>query len=429
MDSERQRRRCETVGNPGRLLGFCPRSVLCVILLLPILTSADGQLTALGPAPGSYRILSDDGVISFPFELFRGDVKFDGEINGRRVRMLIDNGVMWDQLLFFGSPLDDSLGLNYDGALDVGGSGEGSMVAARTASGITISFPGVEFTNQTAVVMPYSGGANPWQAEGQVSATFFKHFVVEFNFDKMMMTLTPPDKFEYRGKGQEIPMVQLGRGVWGIPAVLELADGRSVSLDLSMDLGFGDQFEISTTGDHRLTPPPDALPGSLGFGIQGETIGHFGRLKSVQIGGYKFADVVAGFIDPDYSGPTFGEITVGLGLLSRLNFIYDYPHQRMFVEPNSTFSAPFEYDMSGLWLGRPEGDYLSIRQVHPRSPAAEVGITTDDKIVRINGQPATEYSDPWKLQPLMQREGETVTLVLLRDQKEVEIAIVLRRLI
>jgi len=101
----------------------------------------------------------------------------------------------------------------------------------------------------------------------------------------------------------------------------------------------------------------------------------------------------------------------------------------MFIEPNHTYDEPFEYNMSGLWLGRRDGELLTIRQVHPRSPAAEAGITADDRIVRINNQPAIEFSDPWKRRPLMQREGETVTLVLLRDQEEVEVSLVLRRLI
>jgi len=258
--------------NYKRNVSFGFQTALCLVLCLPIATSANDQSSDLGPPPGSYRILTKDSVISFPFEFYRGDIKFDGEMNGHPVRMLIDNGIMpWDQILFFGSPLDDSLGFNYDGELDVGGGGEGNEVPARTASGITIRFPGVEFTDQTAIVMPYQGIPNPWIVEGQVCGTFFKHFAVEVNFDNMMMTLTPQERFEYHGSGQEIPIEHLGRGIWGFPATIELADGRSVSLVVSMDLGYGDQFEISTTDENRLTPPPNALPGSLGFGVQGET--------------------------------------------------------------------------------------------------------------------------------------------------------------
>jgi len=303
------------------------------------------------------------------------------------------------------------------------------MVPARTASGVTIRFPGVEFTDQTAIVMPYRGVPNPWIVEGQVCGTFFKHFVVEFNFDKMMLTLSPQEKFQYQGEGQEIPIKHMGNGLWGFPATLELADGRTVSLDVSMDLGYGDQFEITAKGEHLLAPPPNALPGSLGFGVQGETLGHIGRIKSVQIGSYRLDSVVAGFIDPEYTGSTFGEAMVGLGLLSHFNFTYDYPHNRMFIEPNHLFGEPFEYDMSGLWLGPRDGDYLTIRQVHPGSPAADVGITVEDRIVRINGRPVREISDPWVYGPLLRRAGETVKLVLLRDGREVEVSIMLRRLI
>ena len=407
---------------------FC-LTALGTATCLPSACAAEDSVSELGPPPGSYRILSEDSVISFPFEFYRGDIKFDGEMNGHPVRMLIDNGIMpWDQILFFGSPLDDSLGCDFNGEIGVGGGGEGDEVPARTASGVTIRFPGVEFTDQTAIVMPYRGVPNPWIVEGQVCGTFFKHFAVEVNFDNMMMTLTPQEKFEYHGNGQEIPIEHMGRGIWGFPATIELADGHSVSLVVSMDLGYGDQFEISTTDEHQLTPPPNALPGSLGFGVQGETLGHIGRLKSVRVGQYQLDNVVAGFIDPEYKGSRFGEAMVGLGLLSRFNFIYDYPHKRMFIEPNHTFSEPFESDMSGLWLGRRDGDALTIRQVHSKSPAAEAGVTTSDKIIRINGRPAGSY-DIWELQPLMQREGVTVTLVLLRDQEEVEVSIVLRRLI
>ncbi len=384
----------------------------------------------LGPPPGSYRILGGDEIISFPFELFRGDIMVHGEVNGHPVRMLIDNGIMsWDQILFFGSPLDDSLGFNFDGEIDVGGSGEGGEVPARTASGVMIRFPGVEFTDQTAVVMPYRGVPNPWMVEGQVCGTLFKHFAVEFDFDRMILTLTPQEEFEYHGDGQEIPIKHFGGGLWGIAATLELADGRSVSLDVSMDLGLGDQFEICTTGENRIAPPPNAIPGSLGFGIQGETLGRFGRIKSIRIGRYQLDDVVAGFIDPEYKGSTFGEVLVGLGLLSRFNFIYDYPHRRMFIEPNHMFNEPFEYNMSGLWIGRLEGDYLDIRAVHPGSPAAEAGITAEDKIVRINGRPVREVADPWVCGPLLRHAGETVNLTLLRGGKMIEVSIKLRRLI
>ena len=99
----------------------------------------------LGPPPGTYRITSPDGVVTIPFELFRDDIRMVGEIDGKPVRMFIDNGYLWDQLLFFGSPRVDSLGFEREGEALVSGSGTGDAVPSYHTSGITLGFPGVEF--------------------------------------------------------------------------------------------------------------------------------------------------------------------------------------------------------------------------------------------------------------------------------------------
>jgi hypothetical protein len=398
----------------GALLSSCLWAILCMGAAES--AACPDEPAHAGGGPGNYRIHSGNGVVRFPFDLYRGDVRFVGEINGREVRMLIDNGIVWDQILFFGSPIVDSLKLNYDGEIEVGGGGEGERVRSRTASGITICFPGVEFIDQTAVVTPYEPGKpNPWVgAEGQVSGTFFRHFVVEFDFDAMMLTLIEPERFRYRGKGAEIPMTPLPNGGWSIPVTLVLENGRRVSLDVMMDLGLDDQFEISTTGEHRIPAPSKFLPGSLGFGIQGETLGRFGRIKSVEIGGYRLANVLAGFIDEKHTGTIMHEVMIGLGLLSRFNFTYDYPHHRMFLEPNRRFRDPFEHDMSGLEMRRSGGDHLDVLRVQPNSPAERAGIRPGDWIIRIDDRAAVDY-DVWELLPYLRREGAIVRLSVKRN--------------
>jgi hypothetical protein len=404
--------------------------VIILIFALSICSLADDIDSLLSPPPGSYKILSEDNEIRIPFEMFRGDIRFEAEINGRKVRMLLDNGFLWDQILFFGSPLVDSLELEYDGEVQVEGSGEGDPVQSLTASGITISFPGVEFIEQTAIITPYSSGISNlwWGAEGQVSATFLKHFVVEINFDKMMLTLIKPEKFQYQGKGVEIQMTPLLPGAWGIPATLETCDGRTVSLDLMMDLGYGDALQISKDGPNNIIQPDKSIEASLGFGMQGETRGHFGRVCAIEIGGYRLDSVVAGFVAPEYTGNMYHETMIGMELFSRFNIVYDYPNQRMFIEPNQTFADPFEYDMSGLSMHKGRGDYLEILQVYPDSPASDAGLQIGDKVLSINGKAAIKY-DVWDLRPLLRREGETITLSVLRGDKEMQISIVLRRLI
>jgi hypothetical protein len=224
--------------------------VLIFVLSLSAPVRSDQPGSALGPPPGDYKILSGASEVTVPFEIFRGDLRMAGEIGGKQVRMMLDNGYMWDPLLTFGSPRIDSLNLHYDGEGEVGGPGAGRPVQSRTASGIVLRFPGIEFAGQTAIVTPESSGlTRMWEGtEGQVSATFLKHFVVSIDFDERMITLTEPSAFRYRGSGAEVPLKPLQGGAWGVPGIIEMSDGRRVSLDLMLDLGYKDQIQIVTGG-------------------------------------------------------------------------------------------------------------------------------------------------------------------------------------
>ena len=408
--------------------GLVSLLILMVVSALP--ASAAEVDTLLGPSPGSYALLSPDGVARIPFKLFRGDILMAARVNGKDVRMMLDNGFLWDQLLFFGSPLVDSLGLKYDGEIEMGGGGEGNTVKSKTASGITIRFPGVEFYDQTAVITPYGSGLTTmwWGTEGQVSAAFLKHFVVEINYDRMEIVLTPPDRYAYAGRGVEVPMRQLLPGAWGIPAVMELMDGRRFPLDAGMDLGQGDALQVACGGAHSIGLPENAVAASLGFGVQGETRGYIGRIRAIEIGGYRIDSLIAGFVPADFKGNVFHEVTIGMDLFSRFNIVYDYPHHRMYIEPAASFHDGYEYDMSGLSMRKGAGEYLEIVSVAPDSPGGRAGLRVGDRVVRINGASAAGY-DRYELEPLLTREGTIVTLTVLRGKGEEEISIKLRRII
>lgn len=394
-------------------------------------TIYDNNLAKLGPPPGKCKILSKDGIVKFPFELFNGDIRFRGEINGREVYMLLDDGYMWDQLLFWGSSEVDSLGFEYDGEVGVGGgSNEGEQIQSKTASGITVSFPGVEFSEQIAVITPYSSGnSNMWYGSiGQISAGFFKHFVVDINFDDMMITLIEPGKFEYKDNGVAIPWEPLGFGPWSIPATLGLSDGRNISVKLFMDLGYNDQLQISTGGINKIPLPEKVIPEGLGLNIQNqETVGYNGRLPNINIGGYEIKNVVVGYIDKEPSDSTVPEAMIGLGLLSRFNLVFDFYRQRMFVKPNDTFDEPFKFSTTGFRMRNRDGVFI-IARVYDNSPASEAGLRVNDIVVKINGKATTDF-DTAELRSIFQQENASMKLLIVRDGKEFEVSLTLRSLI
>jgi hypothetical protein len=316
------------------------------VLSAPAPASGAARETAEAGAPGHARVTDPDGVVRFPFDLYGGDIRFRCRVNGHDTYMLLDDGFMWDSLLLWGGPEVDSLGLVYDDEEVgvVGGATGDAEVVARTASGITVAFPGVEFTGQTAVVSPAaSGNSAMWQGSiGQVSAMLFKHFVVAIDFDDRTIALFDPRTFSWDGSGAAVTWEPMGFGPWKIPATIGLA-GRRVPLDLMMDLGYNDQLRIATGGEHNLSAPPGATPASLGVNIQGvETRGHRGYLDYVDIGGYEVRNVEAGFVLKEQADHTYHEAMVGLGLLSRFNLVFDYSRRTLFVEPNASFDDPFE---------------------------------------------------------------------------------------
>jgi len=259
-----------------------------------------------------------------------------------------------------------------------------------------------------------------------LSAVFLKHFVVDIDFDNGVITLTKPEEFHPADGFLELPMKELMRASWSIPANLEFISGRTVSVDLAMDLGYGNALEIATDGEHKIAVPEKALEASLGFGIQGETKGHFGRIKSMTIGDYEIHGVIAAFAEPGSN--SFHEITVGMQIFTRFHMVYDYPHQRMFLKPGRTFDDPFEYNMSGLSMRRGRGDYLDILRVHENSPARDLGLKISDRVLKINGRKAIDY-DTYELRPLLRQEGATIILDVLIDGEESQVELTLRRLI
>lgn len=418
-------------GKTATLRTFIRAAALVIILARAAFAAGPAEDPVIGSAPGSYRITAPDGVIRIPFKLYRGDILLEGgRMNGRDVRMMLDNGMLWDQLLFFGGPRVDSLALAYDGEIDVGGPGEGDPVKSRTASGITISFPGVEFAGQSAIITPSSAGFAEWWAgtEGQVSATFLKHFVVDIDFDQMIITLIEPRAFRYAGAGIEVPMKPLAGGYWAIPGTIELADGRRVALDLAMDLGYNDFLQIDPREAHRLAVPERTLEASLGFGAQGETRGFMGRVRAVEIGEYRLPDLLTGFVSPDDKGEVTTEAMIGLGLFSRFNIVYDYPGHRMFLEPNRRFAEPSEYDMSGLVMRRGKDGAWIVDRVYPGSPADEAGLAAGDTVTKINGV-ASSACNRFELHDLFRTSGARVTLAVTRNGEERTVSLRLRRVI
>jgi hypothetical protein len=293
-----------------------------------------------GPGPGSWEMQPPADTIRIPFEVVDGELRVHARMNGQDVRMLIDNGSLWDQLLFFGSERVDALGMVADGVAEVGGAGSGDEVHADMVSNVAIGLDGLdghylEFRSQAAIIMPYERGeSNPWSvAEGQFSAQFFKHFVVHFDFDEGLMTLTRPDVFTPPVGAREL-VIRPGPGVgsWTIPAVVTLHDGRRLELQVTMDLGWDEAMSVTTGEKNDVSAPAGLEKALLGYGAKGPIRGYLGTMPIVELAGWRLEDVETTYASREDGGAGADEFLIGLGALQRFNLTFDYPGNRLYLE-------------------------------------------------------------------------------------------------
>ena len=297
-----------------------------------------------GPAPGTYTITPDADSIQIPFEVYQGEIRLLARVNGHAARMLVDNGALWDDLLFFGSRKVDALGLTRDGKARVGGAGSGAPILADTCSATTVAFEGddggtIEFQGQKGIIMPYEEGQpNPWEcAEGQVSSCLFKNFVVGFDFDERLMTLVRPGAFDPSGKGVAVPIKPGNHSGWTVPGVITLHGGRRLEIDMTMDLGWDEPLAINTGMSHDIDLPEGLTKTSLGFGAQGEIRGYRGTVPAIEIGGFTLPDQSTTYSTLEDGGAKVDEVLVGLGTFQHFHLFLDYPGHRLFLQPNSRY--------------------------------------------------------------------------------------------
>jgi hypothetical protein len=411
-----------------------PKVILISLFLLFTLTICSVSFSQQDSSPaqtqlGKYKIVSANGKITIPFELYRDKIRMTVKVNGQNCHLSIDNGSLWDELLFFGSPKIDSLDLKYTGETIIGDSNVANPIRADIAPHVSLEFKDVVFTEQTAIVTRYGPNLpNLWEGiDGQVSATFFKHFVVRINFDESVIELIRPSEFDDSGMDQALTMKPGPHDSRTIRADIEMQDGSRTSIDLLVDLGGLYPLYLPIGKYDSIRLPKNAIKSGLGTGFFLHE-GFLGRVRSIKLGKYILNDVVTAFTLVDKETDVYGNTMIGFPLLQRFNVTFDYLNNRLILEPSKAFNEPFKVNMTGMDLMPDQLGNLRVTRVYPKSPAEESGIRVNDVITHINGVKASEY-EAGEIRSILSEEGKQVRLDISREDQVLKgIVITLRQI-
>ncbi len=324
--------------------------ILCRIMVVTCLLVTHASGTAANSqdrvTKNEYKSASPGGTTAFPFEWYRGHILLKVDVNGTELRLTLDNGVLWDSLLLYGGPRIDGLGLKYDGKGRLGVDGGAASTTTDTASGITIRLGDIELKNQSAVVTPASSSMSKMfrGEDGVISGSLFKHFVVQIDFDRKVITLIEPSRFEYKGEGQAMPLTPFGRGAYTLPCTLHMQDGSSTVVNPVLDLGGLQPLLLFLGKRNDVSVPKDAIPAQLAV----TWTGFIGRVQRLQIGKYSLENVITGFTEDEGRLGKDCEGLLGPPIFERFTVTFDYGNKTVFLEPNAHFHDEFKSPRVGL---------------------------------------------------------------------------------
>ena len=268
---------------------------------------------------------------------------------------------------------------------------------------------------------------------GVLGKDFFDRVVIEVDYVRQTVQLYDPSVFTYTGSGKSFPLSFAG-GVPLLRAKAEIAGHKTVDADFVLDtaLDSGIVFYRTFTDSERISAAHfKTVPASYPEIDDGAKI-LLGRLKGFQIGAYSVETPIAVFSQSGSGATADKKVAgaIGANMLRRFTVIFDFPHQRVILEPNLQFNHSVDEDMSGLSLIA-KGSNLKtfeVVQVQPGTPAADAGIQQGDVIAAVDDEAAADLTLA-AVRDLFRQIGHQYKFLIDRKGQSLTISIKMHRLI
>jgi hypothetical protein len=373
---------------------------------------------------------------AFPFEITSNKPFVHVSVNGSAPQwFVLDSGNSGNSMI--ARECGDRLHLEHDAErTQQVGAGSGAEVRLATArKAVTLQALGetLSVAQPLLMTLEHVSRNEGRRVDGLLGSDFLARHVVEIDYARSTIVLHDPNGFEPPAGAEVIPL-DLSTGWPVVQGGITLPDGSTLPCRLIIDTGV--RFPLALfrpfSARHSLHESAPGLDDVIvGVGAGGASRGDVARLAALSLGPVSFAKPIAVF-----SRDTTGVFAqdgpdgiVGGELLRRKRVTFDYPHARMILQAYATEPAPFEHDMSGLYLGVDAPAYTTLRivAVSSKTPAAEAGLRTGDEILSMDGKrtPALTLDGA---RALLRVPG-TRRLEIRRGEQVLKVQLAVRRLV
>ena len=368
------------------------RSLLVAVALgTAVISASPGGRPAPAHAPAQLPA-------TIPFELVNHNIVIKVRINGSRpLSFVFDTGAEPTIVM---SKVAKELGLTQVGVVSVGGAGEGKLEGSMILGAMmTIEgFKGFVGPIAGAIPLPTASSGLGQPIDGIVGTQFIQQYVIAVDYQAHTLTIHDPNTFDYKGTGESIP-IEFYEANPTLSATVTPIGGQPLTKRFMLDLGNAGALVLHRpfVDEQKLLGAPLKTIRLIGSeGVGGFVRGRVGRVDGLQIGTFKFSQVMTefaqdregSFADPNLAG------NIGAQIASRFRVILDYSRKRVILEPAPTFADPFGKAQSGLAIHAIGDDFriFIVRDVLENSPASEAGLAIGDEITAINGTLAEQFS-------------------------------------
>ena len=316
-------------------------------------------------------------------------------------------------------------GLTVDGTIGVKGTGA-ATASVGLAKNVVLEVAGARVPPATIAVWDLA----PIQSllgrkwDGVLGYDVISRLVVLVDYEHQQITLRDPGTFVPNEHATVLPVTFLGNMPM-VHAKIVLPGGSPVDAECAIDSG-ADGFHLTapfTNANHVLDSLKKKISAST-IGAGGESKQYAGRISGLQLGPHLLKEPIVTFSPNEKEGlfasPDIDAL-IGGGILKRFTVTFDFPHRRMFLEPNSHFSDPFLDNESGLSL-RAKGTgfhTFEVDAIEPGSPTDLAGVHKGDVLAAIDKH-STSDLDLAQIDKMLQ-PGRTVALTILRGGRTLRV--------
>ncbi len=273
--------------------------------------------------------------------------------------------------------------------------------------------------NETAICMDLSWmrQVSDCNFDGMLGNWMLRTWVIRLDFDHNRIDVLDPSVKDRSTWGEPIPFVYDETGWMRVLATV----GTDRYVPLMVDTGYDGTISLARSTfaktmesrDIRLTRTVKIATLAMDDSVQE------GVLSSLAIGPFRHHNLRVNAI---------GDSALGFAYLKRFRVTIDFPKQTIYLAKGRHYNDREEPDdKSGLHLLRRDGEIV-VDSIDPASSAEVAGIRPKDRLVRLEGKPATEFRLAEIRRFLKSAVGTVVHLTIQREKRTIEAQFQLKEL-